>query len=191
LNPTLKQLSTSPQILERWQENLPPLQSGLLKAEETDRALELFEVPSIVSRTCQHVTGNPSYNKCLISYCMDGDIKLLTVQEETFSARALIRIIFDEEKEPILLMEPIYKAESKEALRAEEMLKQLGKQKARHLGIPLFQRNLDTKTPYKGSFRYLGGSCESTYSDLLGGVCKSEKLHVSILNLEQVDLTKD
>ncbi len=112
----------SPQFSE-FQNDIKGILTGLIKEnvskenynkftiEDTDHYIDLFLSGTEVGGSCLRISGDPSFNKCLMAYVFDGKNRLLAVKDKDgkIIARSLLRILWDEkEKKPILFMERIY-----------------------------------------------------------------------------------
>jgi hypothetical protein len=77
----------------------------------TDNHWDLFMCGTDVLGSCQRVDGEPSLNKCLISYLLSGKNKYLCIQDESGKAvgRCFIRLLWDKTLQtPVLYREAFY-----------------------------------------------------------------------------------
>lgn len=117
-------------------------------------------------KNCQRVDGDPKFNKCLLAYCLDGKNRFLIVKnrEDFIVARAVIRLLWDEQKkEPVLVLERIYPEDS----QFTSVIKQAALERAKGLNLDLYQDgNDDVFIESKGS------RAPWEYSDLSGGIAE-------------------
>ena len=127
----IKRLEQAPIPTERKQK---------IKLLDIDNPLTLFEMPTLVSITCQSLTANPLLNQCLIGYALDGGVRMMGIQDTLgkFIARAVYRIYFDKENKPFLLLETVYSSNKISEEAAKQVIYEGGLQKALSLNIPIF-----------------------------------------------------
>jgi hypothetical protein len=94
-----------------------------------------------VMGSCQTVDGHSSFNKCLMGYCLDGKIRILTLKESEAGPilyRSIIKIMKDDSGKPCLFFEKVYGAGI--VRKSVEMeLKKQAKLKADAMGIPCYE----------------------------------------------------
>ncbi|MEI6242267.1 MAG: hypothetical protein WCP39_02550 [Chlamydiota bacterium] len=140
----------------------------------TDHFEDLFLCGTEVMGSCQRIDGTPDLNKCLLAYLMDGKNQLLAIknQKKSIEARAIIRILMDEQKkEPALYMESIYGSPHMEMTSA---LENMAKQRAADLGLRLYSaigtgsettlKSFGTVVPYEYVDAHRLGKTNGIYS---------------------------
>ncbi|MBS0626637.1 MAG: hypothetical protein JSS09_00320 [Verrucomicrobia bacterium] len=188
-NPNLRKIAEKrPDTFEKWQESLDSTTlPNNITIFETDDPITLFEAPTLAKRTCQSIDSSVSLNKCLISFCIDGGIRMVIAKDASKKTIAfqVLRIIQDTKGEPALLLEPLYS--NTPNLEITKALETAALQKAKHIGCRLFTKSPRIQiSPYIGSFKWEGGNCKYTYSDLIGGILTQGKTSFSIPNLKQI-----
>lgn len=172
-NPTLKVVAAkAPSLLAKWQSPAISISCNDLALVDTDDPITLFEAPSS-PRTCLRLNGG-SNNNCLPSLVLDGTIRMLIAKDKSSKlvARRIVRLLLDQDREPILVLETLYSI--KQLTKDEsEAFERLAAQKATDLGVRLLAKNptsLFFSTPHQTKkILFLGGNCTFTYSDILGG----------------------
>jgi Domain of unknown function (DUF4116) len=118
---------------------------------------DLFFSGSEVMGSCQNVVGNPSLNKCLLGYVLDGKTRVLCVKETEegpIKARALVKVFIQnkidpasgETKEvPCLLIEKTYPTVTP---FIQKQLVDVAKAKAAAMGVDLYEAAHDGVTLY-------------------------------------------
>jgi hypothetical protein len=93
-----------------------------------------------VTGSCQRVDGDPELNKCLMGYVLDGKVRLLAVKNShgNILARSILKVLFDENQQPILLFEDVYGDE-----RYEIALKDFALKKAKATGLRIIVGGVD------------------------------------------------
>lgn len=76
---------------------------------DTDNPEDLFLSGTEIEGSCQSISGDSHYNKCLLAYVADGKNRLLAIKDgsQKIRGRAMIRILASE-KEPVLFLEQFY-----------------------------------------------------------------------------------
>ncbi|MFI5205955.1 MAG: hypothetical protein ACHQVK_03360 [Candidatus Paceibacterales bacterium] len=158
-------------LLELLEKEKSTKQSAGHVVVDTDDFEDILLCGTEVAGSCQRVDGDPSLNKGLLGYLMDGKIRLLAVKtgstsQDHIEARCLLRLLWDGEK-PVLLRDRLYpdliNPEYKSALNA------MAKKKAKALGVPLVSRDGDGEA-YPRDLVALGGPAPFEYSDAAGGL---------------------
>lgn len=107
-----------------------------IKVEKTDNPYHLMlcgtEVPS-----CQNVRGRAFNNICLIAYITDPKNQLLAITDESIHARRIVRIGFNENESPIILIEELY--EGRLSILHDIVLHEMSYQLAKELNLPLVE----------------------------------------------------
>ena len=90
-----------------------------------------------VLNSCMNVNSYEGYNRCILSYAMDGKHRLGLVcnSEGQILARSVFRLLIDYNGKPVLFQEKVYVADS--ALNYRQLLRKLAVKKAADMGIPL------------------------------------------------------
>jgi hypothetical protein len=126
---------------------------------DSDDAEDLLLCGTEVTGSCQRVDGDPSLNKCLMGYALDGKVRLLAVKNthDTIIARAILKILINDQNQPVLFFERVYGDPSyKVALEA------FAAKKAHNMRVPLFEEG------YGHVLRSFGNVAPFEYED--GGV---------------------
>ncbi len=122
------------------QDLLKTLQAKDTQIVDTDHFWDLFMCGTDIADSCQKVDGDPSLNKCLMAYLLDGKHRLLAIKDQSgkIVGRSIIRLLWDEkQQEPILMQERIYPKEL--SSEQKEVLNNFAKNRAQRLGLRLFQ----------------------------------------------------
>jgi|GEM_PF-3055131 len=134
----------------------------------TDDWQDLFLCGTEVLGSCQRIDGSLGLNQCLLSYCLDGKIKLLAVKDANtgkIASRALLKLLLRKEGSewvPVLFLERIYPSPCPPD--HERSLNTLAIATANELKIELFTQN--PGLPIK-NLHSLGGPCPFEYEDAL------------------------
>lgn len=140
---------------------------------DTDDPFDIFYSGSDVAGSCQRIGGTPSLNRGLLGYLLNGQTRIITLKQShganvPITARAIIRLQFNEMGEPVMLMERIYpqilSQEMKDALVGFAL------KRATALGIDLV--SIEEGSPdhiYPGAIKSLGGFVPE-YVDSAGGI---------------------
>ena len=167
-------------------------EKGSYTITDIDDLMSLFEIPSVISKTCQSIEAEGEYNIGLIDAVMGGGTRLLAIQDSSgdFAARAILRIFNDET--PFLLLEPIYDNGSISNIKAYEVIKNIALAKAKDLNVKLFRsnniRNIQdgVKKPVRlwlrpGTFIY---SDSLRFGKIISG--SAEPLELTLENAEEI-----
>ncbi len=109
------------------------------KIVDTDDPSLLLVLGSEVSESCQRVDGNPSLNKCLLDYLMNGKNRAFAVvnAKGKIQGRRILRLLWDKENScPILFQERIYCHEQSPDW-VEEVLDEACLKRAKELNLTL------------------------------------------------------
>jgi hypothetical protein len=124
-----------------------------------------------VAGSCQRIDGNPSLNKCLLAYCMDGKNAMLAVKgkEGKILARSMLRLLWNEkEQKPALFLDTLYPdpcpSERKNAIASAAI------ECAKKLNCDLFTHWYDYPPAPGQTINSLQGPCPYEYADAAGGV---------------------
>lgn len=135
---------------------------------DTDDAQDLLLCGTEVG-TCQKVDGEIRWNRGLIAYCLDGKYRLLVVkksEEAAMQSRALLRLLVDEQRRPVLLLERIYPITSVRSWLGQAII-EMAVRRAQALRIPVLWSQFATSPPYPYRLRSLGGPVALEYIDVL------------------------
>jgi hypothetical protein len=115
-----------------------PRRSGGLKIVDSDDWQDLFFCGTEVAGSCQRVDGEPSLNKCLMGYVLDGKVRILKIAgpDGTIIARSIFKIVLDKRNSPALFFERVYPGSHAEQGVA---LKEFAKARASAIGLPLYE----------------------------------------------------
>lgn len=107
---------------------------------DTDDPWDLFLCGTEVEGSCQSVDGEPYYCRGLLGYLLDGKTRLIAIKnpEGRIIARRILRILLEDGKKPVLMMESMYSSNTATKEQKEE-LDQFVKQRAKDLGLPLYE----------------------------------------------------
>jgi hypothetical protein len=163
LNPHLKQLSH--EILVQWRQPLAEVTTGDFRIIDTDEPNRLLLCGTDFLGSCQGVNEDPYLNRGLLGYLMNGQTRLLAVvnRKGLIVARCMIRLLMDEQKNPVLFMEKLYGN-----TRYRGSIEDLARAKARAMNLPLM-----IAAPQGVAYiplRSDGGLAPYEYSDGAGGV---------------------
>ena len=176
----LKQLFSIPGVKEKWlaREDERVISRGEkagenLDIQESDDPEDLLLIGT-EANSCQRVDGDPQFNKCLVSYCINGEIRAIVIKgpDGKIVARSVMRLLWDEQqKRPVILLETLY---GKISTQIDMEIQNWAKRKAKRMNVTLVTRiPSGDGPPYEGSVTFLGGRAPFVYSDAGGGV-KSE-----------------
>lgn len=136
-HPHLKKLATFPALYSEWQKALPPRPVGELTLIDTDLWPDLFLSGTEVTGSCQRIDGQPHLNKCLLNYIIDGKIRMIALKNKAgrIVARSIVKLLWHPlDKRPVLFFEQTYPRSFE-----KDQLIQLAEEKAKALGVPLYQ----------------------------------------------------
>lgn len=128
-----------------------------LVVTDSDNWQDLFLCGSEVIGSCQNVIGNPSLNKCLLGYVLDGKTRVLCVKETEegpIKARALLKVFIQKKIDPVTGTEtevPCLMFEKPYPKITPLLYKQLieaAKTKAELMGVDLYEASTDGVTLY-------------------------------------------
>jgi hypothetical protein len=115
----------------------PKKDFSLYSLEISDSYEDLLLSGTEVLGSCQRVNGDSNYNRCLLAYIVDGKNQLIILKKPNgdIEARAIFRILLDQNKQPALYMEKVYGSVDPQVKNA---LKAMAKKRARELGLRLY-----------------------------------------------------
>jgi hypothetical protein len=136
-------------------------------------ALDPGDLPREAARSCEErgvklalkaVDGDPKLNKGLLGYLMNGQTRLLAVVDKKglIVARCMIRLLMDEQKNPVLFMEKLYGDAN-----YKESIEEFARAKAKDMGLPLMTGSIMNSNM---RLKSLGGLAPYEYSDGAAGV---------------------
>lgn len=134
----------------------------------TDDYWDLF-ICGTETFSCQRVDGNPSINKHLIDYPVDGKIRLIAIKENdgTIVARCIIRLLWDDENKcPILMQEKNYFRTKNSDF--DKRLNEYTEKFAKHLEIPLYRAGSGKETKISVCLKSFNSVARSEYVDSAG-----------------------
>ncbi|NBO24682.1 MAG: DUF4116 domain-containing protein, partial [Chlamydiae bacterium] len=106
-----------------------------LSIHDTEDPQDLLLSGTEVSGSCQNIAGNPGLNKCLMGYVLDGKVRVIAIKnaQGKIEARGILKLLVDKDNKPVLFLERIYPFR-----QFELAIKELAKQKADQMHVPLF-----------------------------------------------------
>ena len=122
------------------------------KLVNTDRFDFMLLSGTQVQGSCQRIDGEPSLNKCLLAYLLDGKIRMLAVKDkdDKIVARSILRLLWDAKSgSPVLMQERAYSNVMDASLIAALDLFAL--KQAEKLGIDIYKAD-DSGTAELDSF---------------------------------------
>ena len=155
-----------------------PSKLKYLSIEDSDYWEDLLLMGTEVKSSCQKVDGDPSFNIGLVATLIDGKNRLVIVRdcEGKIAARVILRIMLDNNNEPVLFMERLYIRYNDP--RLEKFVLRGCIKKAKMMNVSLFAGaewlgNIENKTPYPLVLTTLNGPASYEYSDAAGGMQKN------------------
>ena len=148
--------------------------------EDTDDLCDLFLCGTEIKGSCQHIDGNPKYNKCLLGYVIDGKNRLLAIKDHngTIKARAILRLLWNaEEKQPILFLERIYPRLV--STEMEQALIEFAVHRSEALGIPLASKEVGNGGPTDKKLISLTSRAPYEYVDAGDGVHRNGRYAIN------------
>lgn len=162
--------------------NAPELK--YLHVEDCDFWEDLLLMGTEVKSSCQRIGGNPYLNMGLIATLIDGKNRLVIVRdyEGKIAGRVILRIMLNNNNEPVLFMERLYTRYNDP--RLEKFILKGCIKKAKMMGIPLLAgfewlKNIENQTPYPQMLTTLSGPASYEYSDGAGGMQRNGKYSIS------------
>lgn len=157
-------------------------QQGDFFLVDTDDIVDLFACSTEIEGSCQNVHGEPTKNKCLLGYVMDGKNRLIAIKNKTgkIEARAIFRLLIDKKtSQPILFLERMYPANIKKEFA--EAIQAAAKMRAEDLKLPLYTQGGQEEKPQDiHAFISLGNRAPYEYVDASNiGVIKEGKFTIS------------
>jgi hypothetical protein len=139
---------------------------------ETYLCIGEFPVPS-----CQHYDGNSGYSAGLLSYLVDPDVKIIQMRNDAgqFIARAVMRMLEDEDGVPQLVTETVYSVNPHK--RIKKMFDQFVDQKARVMGVQSWN---DDKARSGKTIYHRGSRNAYIYTDRGGGKVKKGVFKIQV-----------
>ena len=158
--------------------NLETPQSSVpFTIEDTDAWEDFLLMGTEVDNSCQHIQGDPAYNKCLLASFLDGKIRLMVAREKgsgKILGRVVLRVLLDANNKPVLFVETLYTRKGVNAQLIRQSILEGCRQKAQSMGIPLAASARDysdlNAKKYPGVLKSLGGPAPYEYVDALRGI---------------------
>lgn len=137
--------------------------------KDSDDPCDLLLCGTEVAGSCQIVSGDPYYNKCLVAYLLDGKNRLLVIKDKdgVIQGRSVFRLLWDG-KRPVLFLEKCYPAILNESLK--EKLLEFAKERAKALNLPLLTMEYGSGPRYREKLQSLGGKAPYEYVDAGDGI---------------------
>lgn len=139
------------------------------KIEDTDAWEDMLQIGTEIMTSCQRISGDPFYNKCLLAYLGDGKDRAIVVKDKSgkIVARSIMRLLWDDtNKKPVVFQEMLYHNPGvpQKALNAIDLM---FKQRAKQFKIPLVKGvcQKDNTNPYKANLQSLGSPAPFEYVD--------------------------
>ena len=136
--------------------------------------LQIGEIPVA---SCQSYRSRNYYNRGLLSYIADANVKIIQMydSDNRLVARAAMRILENEDGSPQLFMERVYSVNSHQKI--SEAMAQFAKNKARKLNIGLFSHSLEgmeeEQDVLAADLHSRGSRSPYVYTDAGGGLKKN------------------
>ncbi|MGI9215250.1 MAG: hypothetical protein ACR2HS_06425, partial [Gammaproteobacteria bacterium] len=148
---------------------------------DTDDYWSMFMVGTDVEGSCQRVDGDPNLNKCLMGYVMNGDYRMLAIQNEKgiTVARCIIHLLWD----PIIESACVFIEEAYPFYitnMQEQALHQLAIKRGDYLGLSVMNLagNIDSLNYDNSLIRIEGGNAPWVYSDANYGAQVNGKFEI-------------
>lgn len=140
--------------------------------EDTNHWEDLLLSGTDVIGSCQRISGDVYYNKCLLAYMQDGKNRAIVIKDKSgkIQARSIMRLLWDETlNKAVLFQERLYHnpGVSDEALKAINLM---FSRRAKELKVPLVCTGNDNKRSYPNSLKSLGSPAPFEYVDAGPGV---------------------
>lgn len=148
---------------------------------DLETTLNIGKVPVA---TCQHYNSKDSNNKGLLSYAMDPNVKIIQIYspEKKLLARAVLRLLQDQHKNPVLFLERTYSVNAHPHFH--DLTLNLAKKKATAMNVPLFSEQPHTDddiADFDGETKIMSEASRTpfVYSDAGGGLCEEGSYVIS------------
>lgn len=181
----VKHLMNLPSLPEQFKTDLRDLEIALSTKNETKKHLvsewsavdtdnpeDMLLCGTEVVGSCQATDGSAGFNKCLLSYLLDGKNRMIAIKDENgkIMARSIFRLLWDEkEKTPVLFLERIYTAVGAPT-NITIGLEKMALRRSEALGIPL----ASLENPYHNPLISLGSKAPFEYVDAGGGMTNGQ-----------------
>ena len=155
-----------------------------LTITDTDDACDMLLIGTEIYGSCQRVNGNPSLNKCLVAYLMDGKNRAIVIKrpDGKIVARSIFRLMWDSKnKKPVLLLERIYSNINDSNI--DKAIEAWAKKRAEELKLTLVSKDVDKGPKYNGNVESKDGPAPYEYSDAVGGTIVGSKFTVDNCHL--------
>ena len=165
---------------------LDPSQSSSSKAvsiEDTDAWEDLFLIGTEVKNSCQRINGDPHLNKALLAYLNDGKNKAIIVRDDEgkILARVFLRILLDDNNQPVLFMERLYTRYEDSNLEKHILKGCINKAKIMRmplLGSKTWSKKVLEISVWPHKLHSFGGPASFEYVDELGGIHNNGKFSI-------------
>lgn len=168
-----------PKIWLEWQKDNPEERIEIAgkpyQIINTDNWEDLLLCGTDMEGSCQHVAGNPEFNKCLLGYTNDGKNRMIAIKDPTTNkivARTIAKMLWSEkEQRPVLYLEVVYPHKVSDEMR--EMLTKYAIKEAKRLDCTLYSKENFTNDLPKNEDRLQSLKSKKApfeYSDSTGGV---------------------
>ena len=142
----------------------------------TDRYDYMFLSGTQIQGSCQRIDGQPSLNKCLLAYPVDGKNRIIAILDKkgNIVARSILRLLWDKKKEcPALMQEDIYSNLGDEGM--SKALDSFAIDQAKRLGISLYKSSDEGLAELES----YGGPAPWEYVDSAGGIKADSKFTIT------------
>jgi hypothetical protein len=133
---------------------------------DTDDGCDALESGTeIKGGSCQGVGQDARLNRGLLSFILDGKNRMIAIKKPSgvIETRAFIRLLLDENKQPVLFLERIYPMFCLE--EHQKAIIKMAKKRAAALGVPLLSVEVQTGEPYPHPIKSLGSNVPYDYVD--------------------------
>jgi hypothetical protein len=168
--------------LKTMASRLDPSQSSsnTWKIEDTDAWEDFLMMGTEVDGSCQHIQRNPSLNKCVLGYALDGKARLMIARDSSgkIIGRAVLRMLWEADKKPpVLFVEKLYTKGGSNIAQIRRDILAGCTQKAQAMGVTLTASSGDyhdlDMDPYPEPLHALGSPVPYEYVDALSGIQKN------------------
>lgn len=139
--------------------------------EDTDHWEDMLLSGTEVSGSCQRISGDVSYNKCLLAYLADAKNRAIVIKDAKTGqivARRIMRLLWNpESKQPVLFQERLYNNPGvpEDALKAMDLM---FARRAKQLGVPLVRSINKEQANYPNGLESLNSPSPFEYVDAGG-----------------------
>ncbi|NGX57269.1 MAG: hypothetical protein K940chlam3_00157 [Chlamydiae bacterium] len=145
--------------IDAFRDALKPKKTGIegWKIVDSDDPIDLLLSGTEVAGSCQRISGQPSLNKALMGYVMDGKHRMLAIKDKNgrVMGRLILRLLWDEKNgKPVLFFERVYPNTLQKSY--QRILKDVAIARADELGVDLVSKETISDTFYEGTVESLG-----------------------------------